>query len=126
MRTSGARHGSTRCLFGVATVLLLLTPCSASAQYGPDMDRCDPVRRDATPAERIEACSIIIDSRRTEAGKRAVVYIFRAVAFRQNKEYARAIADHDEAIRLDPRSAAAFKERGLTWQRQKEYDRGIQ
>jgi tetratricopeptide (TPR) repeat protein/tRNA A-37 threonylcarbamoyl transferase component Bud32 len=43
------------------------------------------------------------------------------------KEYDKAIKEYDEAIRLDPRSALAFSNRGLAWHNgKKDYDKAIQ
>ena len=41
------------------------------------------------------------------------------------KEYDKAIADYDQAIRLDPKYAAAYHNRGLAWYAKKEYDKAI-
>ena len=40
-------------------------------------------------------------------------------------EYGKAIADYNEAIRLDPKDASAFYNRGHAWSDQEEYDRAI-
>ena len=44
---------------------------------------------------------------------------------RAKGEYDRAIADYTEAIRLDPKHAAAFNNRGLAWTAKGEHDRAI-
>jgi len=41
------------------------------------------------------------------------------------KEYDKAIKDYDEALRLDPRYAQTFYERGLAWRNKKDYDKAI-
>ena len=41
------------------------------------------------------------------------------------KEYDKAIADYNEAIRLDPKYAGAFNNRGNAWYDKKEYDKAI-
>jgi tetratricopeptide (TPR) repeat protein len=47
------------------------------------------------------------------------------MAWRVKKEYDKAIADYDEAIRLDPKYAIAFNNRGSAWLIKKEYDKAI-
>ena len=41
------------------------------------------------------------------------------------EEYDKAIADYNEAIRLDPKDAAAYDNRGNAWQAKGEYDKAI-
>ena len=40
-------------------------------------------------------------------------------------DYERAIADFNEAIRLDPKDAAAYRNRGFAWKSKGDYDRAI-
>jgi tetratricopeptide (TPR) repeat protein len=49
----------------------------------------------------------------------------RALVWAEKKEYAKAIGEYDEAIRLDPRRAYAYVGRGDAWQEQKEFDKAI-
>ncbi len=41
------------------------------------------------------------------------------------REYDRAIADYNEAIRLDPKFTAAYTNRGIAWRSKGEYDRAV-
>jgi len=45
--------------------------------------------------------------------------------YQRQEKYDRAIADFDQAIKLDPKSAIAFANRGWTYLNKREYDRAI-
>ena len=49
----------------------------------------------------------------------------RGLIWKEKKEYDKAIADYNEAIRLDPTYAAAYNNRGNAWTEKKEYDKAI-
>jgi tetratricopeptide (TPR) repeat protein len=54
-----------------------------------------------------------------------VAFCTRGTAFFNRQDYNRAIADYDEAIRLDPNYALAFYSRGCAYDRKGDYDRAI-
>src|SRR5271166_5368995 len=55
----------------------------------------------------------------------AAVFYDRGVTYSKRGEYDRAIADYDEAIRLNPNLALAFTNRGFAYYKKGEYDRAI-
>ena len=55
----------------------------------------------------------------------AVAYSNRGCVWDEKKEYDKAIADYDAAIRIDPSLAATHFARGNSWTNKKEYDRAI-
>ena len=55
----------------------------------------------------------------------AEAYHGRGAAWHAKREYDRAIADYDQAIRLDPDRALVYYDRGVTWHAKREYDRAI-
>ena len=55
----------------------------------------------------------------------AQAYDNRGSAYQAKGDIDRAIADHDEAIRLDPRYAAAYDNRGGAYQAKGDHDRAI-
>lgn len=74
--------------------------------------------------QRIVACTNLLDLERRDAKVRARAYFNRALAYRQNGELDRAIADFGEVIRLDP-NANAYVFRGDAYRSEGEFDRAI-
>ena len=58
-------------------------------------------------------------------GESAKDYINRGNAWRDQGEHDKAIAAYTEAIRIDPKDAAAYFSRGLAWRSKGEYDKAI-
>jgi tetratricopeptide (TPR) repeat protein len=56
---------------------------------------------------------------------RGWIYNIRGLAYDSKGEHDRAIADYDEAIRLDPKNADSYVNRGLAYDRKGEHDRAI-
>jgi len=53
------------------------------------------------------------------------IFYNRGYAWTLKKDYDKAIKDHDEAIRLDPKYTSAFINRGNVWSQKKDYDKAI-
>lgn len=70
----------------------------------------------ATGDTAIEACTRAIASKKYKSRKQrktlSLIYTDRGVELARKKEFAKAIADHDEAIKLDPKNALAYNNRG--------------
>jgi tetratricopeptide (TPR) repeat protein len=64
-------------------------------------------------------------ARPTQAQHSAVDYYKQGNVWSEKKEFDRAIADYDQAIKLDPNYVDAYNNRGLAWNEKKEYDRAI-
>ena len=53
----------------------------------------------------------------------ATAYVERGLAYYKKGEYDEAIADYDEAIRLNPKYAAAYESRGFAYRQKDDWDR---
>jgi tetratricopeptide (TPR) repeat protein len=88
----------------------------------PEVLRCSGTGG-ATPDQQIVACTAAIRS--GNLVKPSVAFLQRGNAYQAKSDYDHAIADYDEAIRLDPTYANAFNNRGNTYYRKANYDRAI-
>ncbi|MGZ3412712.1 MAG: tetratricopeptide repeat protein, partial [Isosphaeraceae bacterium] len=52
-------------------------------------------------------------------------YNARGAIWHIKREYDKAIADYDEAIRIDPKHARAYNNRGLAWYARGDYGKAI-
>lgn len=84
---------------------------SAGHQYSADL--------------RVSACNAAIESGRWQGKDLSWAYNDRGNAFQAKRDFDRAIADHSEAIRLDPKNARAYDNRGTAWQEKGDFDRAI-
>ncbi|WP_249142766.1 tetratricopeptide repeat protein [Bradyrhizobium sp. AUGA SZCCT0160] len=77
------------------------------------------------PNERVTACSVVIDGK-TETGKRlAGAYCNRGHGLTEKRELDAAMADLNEAIKLDPDYACAYTNRGRVYAFKRELDHAI-
>ncbi|MFO1099717.1 MAG: tetratricopeptide repeat protein [Xanthobacteraceae bacterium] len=113
-----------------ALLLAILTGCiiasstvfAASAKRDRDWDACNGSDSDAA----IAGCTNVINrGKRETQSNRAAAYNNRGWSYSQKDDHDRAIADYDEAIRLDPNNALALVNRGWSYERKGEYDRAI-
>src|SRR5262249_5532558 len=116
-RSRGARSmgvNGWHVLAGAALVLLAMQSAGAD-----DAETC--AKESGNVA--IAACTRAIESGRYKGRDLAVIYSKRGKAWNA-KDRDRAIADHTEAIRLDPKNAVAYFSRGYAWLA-KDEDRAI-
>lgn len=66
---------------------------------------------DVTPQERVDACTALIESGSAEGRALAIAYGNRGRALSLLKQYDRALADLDDAIRMEPHYPIAFSAR---------------
>jgi tetratricopeptide (TPR) repeat protein len=93
---------------------------AANAQT-PDQRRCF----DRDPDLSISGCTAIIQSGRQTQQNLAVVFYNRGNAYFRKGQLHRAIADYDQAIRLNPNYAEAFNYRATTYYTMGQPDRAI-
>jgi lipoprotein NlpI len=80
----------------------------------------------ASGDEAIRSCSHVITSGSVSPDDLVDAYIKRGNAYVDDKQdYDRAIADYSEAIKLDPKNAVAFYDRGLAYYSKQDYDHAI-
>ena len=70
-------------------------------------------------------CSVVIDDKSTNQQLLAAAHDNRGVAFARKGQLDAAIADFDEAIRLDPRSAVVLSNRGNAYIAKGQFGRSI-
>jgi len=79
---------------------------------------------------QLRGCSRIIKSRRLygkpiSKKNLSIIHYKRGRAYNNKKQYDRAIADYDKAIKLNPKFASAYNGRGVTYDDKGQYDRAI-
>jgi tetratricopeptide (TPR) repeat protein len=79
-----------------------------------------------TPERRIAPCSALIEAPGTAPDVRAKAFFLRALSYWQLSQRERAIRDYDEAIRIDPKFAAALNNRADAWLRLGQPKQGVE
>jgi tetratricopeptide (TPR) repeat protein len=105
---------------GGLVAFVLLTAWPAAAQN--DVDICTGSQ---VAEEIIDACNRSIESGRWRGADLAWAYVNRGVGYTFKNEVERAIADYNEAIRLDPNLADAFTARGNVYGEKGEIERAL-
>jgi tetratricopeptide (TPR) repeat protein len=104
-------YGYISCLF---TVLVAATPALAQTQQ--QIDWCVNIPKRFSADMRLNGCNAAIESGRWVGKNLAWAIYNRGNAYLNKKDYCRAIADYDEAIRLRPQHAYSFRGRGLAYE----------
>src|ERR1700730_3259916 len=103
-------------------VVPLLVGWSATPAAAGDRSDC---RKPGGGDETIAACSRMIASNALKGAELASAFSNRGVAYKHKGDFDRAIADYDEAIRLNPGYAIAYINRCADYNAKGAHDRAI-
>src|SRR5260370_40485642 len=117
----GAGMSSLRVLVGAVAVFVVAGAALVWWIIEHDADAC----AHGAGGERINACTRLIDLAHAADRGLPAAYAYRGLAYRAKDDTDRAIADYNEAIRLDPKYVSAFVFRGFAYQVKGDYDRAI-
>jgi len=101
------------CSAGATVVMAVFIAVAAPANavtFEEQRNLC--ANKDAASEERIPACTAIIETGKLDPKELAAAYSERADAYQAEPDLAQALADANEAVRLDPGSASALFRRG--------------
>lgn len=106
--------------FGAALFLI----CGAAfADWSTDVEMC--FERTGSVAMDVDVCSRAIRSGELEAENLATMYRTRGQAYNESGAYDLAIADFDQALKLNPYSATSLRRRGEARHALGQYDRAL-
>lgn len=74
---------------------------------------------------KLAACTRVIESGNWIGANLSWAYTNRGFVWEGKGDYDKAIADYNEAIKLNPQDAIAFNNRGNAWDKKADYDRAI-
>jgi tetratricopeptide (TPR) repeat protein len=117
----------TYALAGAAMALataMPITPAAALTQQQIDacVNRSDQFSKD----QQISGCTASIQSGRWSGKNLAWAYGNRCIAYKDEKQYERALADCNHAVSLDPRDDHVYNTRGAIYHLTEKYDQAIQ
>jgi tetratricopeptide (TPR) repeat protein len=106
----------------IAAVMVLGNCNSAAAD---DRELCKTASGDTA----IEACTRAIDSKKFNGVKQkrvlSLLYTNRGVEYELKQEFDKAIADHDLAIKVDPKNAAPYNNRGNAYLGKQDFEHAL-
>src|SRR5476649_3093819 len=98
---------------------------SASAQAQAREARTCATQSEDLAAQRIAACSRLLESGQLRGKPQGVAYGLRGLAFLDRGDIAHAIADLNRAVELAPNFAPAYQNRGNAWYARGNYGQAI-
>ena len=112
------RSSAYRLLAGLAMVALAGLPTVAAAD---DADTCTKQSGDVA----IAACSRAIASGKFTGEELAAMYVSRGVEYKNKRGLDLALADFDQAVRLDPKNPDVYAVRGMAWEAKGDFERAL-
>ena len=100
-------------VFAVIAIVAAMVPAFCRSAAADDREACKTASGDVA----IEACSRAIASGKIKGRTLSLLYTNRGVEYFIKGEFDRAIADYDQATKLNPKYAAAFYNRGIAKQK---------
>jgi tetratricopeptide (TPR) repeat protein len=95
------------------------------AFYGPAVADDRETCKNSSGDVAIDACSRAITSGKFKGRSLSLLYTNRGVEYVVKDDIDHAIADHDQAIKLDPKNSLAFNNRGNAYGAKREFDRAV-
>src|SRR3981189_776860 len=96
-----------------ATFALLVCAVSTLSVPAALADDAGGCKDENAPAEAaVEACTRIIKAGKTKGNDLAITYYNRAISYRQKNDNESALSDYNESIRINPKYAKSFNNRG--------------
>jgi len=95
---------------------------SGPSTFSQQLDWCS-AKNDTSTKQQISACTALIDSGRGNAHGLSEALYNRGNAYAATGNFNHAIADYDQAIRLNPTMATAFDNRGRAYSEQNQIER---
>lgn len=114
----------TACLLVACAMFAVMSVQPAHAERSPQRRLCTGAY-DVDWGREIAACTSLIESGKETPQNEVVDYVNRGNAYGRGGEFDRAIADYNEAIRLDPKKRVAYANRGVIYAAKGEFDRAI-
>jgi tetratricopeptide (TPR) repeat protein len=103
-------------------LMLVSVPGGVLAQGVQDWRLCRAVDADHLV---IPACTRLIEQNKLSQGDRAIAYALRGTAHWRQRDFDEAIADANEAIKINPNLAAAYAARGAAYGSKGEDDQAL-
>src|SRR6185503_4492586 len=100
---------------------LIVTILAAAPALADDWETCAK----GTGDESLAACTRAIKSGTYQGRVLALAYSNRGVEWKAKGDYAKAIADYDEAIKHDPQQSAAYNNRGIAYAARQDFERAV-
>jgi tetratricopeptide (TPR) repeat protein len=107
--------------FSVIAIVAVMALAICSPAVADDKETC----KTASGEEAFDACSRAIESKKYKGRNLSLLYTNRGVEYGGKGENDHAIADYDQAIKLDPKNALAFNNRGNVYGANGDSDRAI-
>jgi hypothetical protein len=114
-----------RALVVLAVAIAMLAISPAFAQTQRQLDHCANKDDSFAPALRIEGCTATIKQAAGTGENLSWAFYNRGIAYAKKGDLDRAIADFDQALRLDPDSTFALNNRGAAYARKGQYSEAI-